>query len=79
MTNCRFTPDNWSNSNTFEAFNLLASFEDIYELVKCDQSVRTLVHMLIEAMHRHKLPPNHIDLLAINYEELASFLKELGK
>ena len=64
----------YTNWDTWEAYNLLSSCEEIYEMALKDTGELSLRSLLCSEMAHLELYIGHVDVLRVNYEELAASL-----
>lgn len=64
----------WSNWDTWEAYNMLTSFEDIYLDVANNNRLYNLEYCLVHALERAGADIEHIAFHRVNWCELARHL-----
>lgn len=64
----------WTNWDTWETYNLLTSYEDIYLQAQRSPSLNNLLVCLYAALSRTWAPRNHIAFNNINWNSVRSQL-----
>lgn len=79
MTQSSTSYNGWSNWDTWEAFNLLTSDEEIYKIARFSGSNKTLTDLIFESLSKAGLDGfdavNHINVSKVNFTEIKDALE----
>lgn len=66
----------WTNWDTWEAYNLITSYEDLFNQAIASPDMDTLEALLYEALHRCNSDIEHLMFHRICWNELAKHLTQ---
>jgi hypothetical protein len=69
-TNRASSYNGWANWDTWEAYNLITSYEDIYRLAVSDSSYDSLEALLFDALDRSNADIEHIMFSLVDFDAL---------